>query len=275
MPLTLLRHATQKPPIGPQKLNIGNPLSKKLAAYWVLNEQGSATIYDAVRGLTGSLGTGVSWTSSVAGPALAFTGVSTQIISGSGGLEDIASNPYTVIARYLVTADIDNNFYFQIGSAFSTDKLLHLGDSFSQATRFNLFSDDSVINWSSKQLGNVHEVVTTQANDASNTKTVYLDGVQQATATATGLFSGDGSWKIGGVPAGSWYFNGTLMHVAVYGRALTAAEVRTFYAEPYAMFQTRPVQRWFTVVGAPTFDPGTMPWPAQAVPDVTLAVVGF
>jgi len=57
---------------------------------------------------------------------------------------------------------------------------------------------------------------------------IYVNGTQAASSTLTGNLSGWSSYNLalGGEPSGTRYWKGALHLVAIYSRALTAAEAR-------------------------------------------------
>lgn len=90
-----------------------------------------------------------------------------------------------------------------------------------------------------------HIVVT--VSKADNKAVIYLNGVAGTARTITGTLGsgtiGNGSWLIGNAVSatGSNPFNGSIDHVMVWGRAISADAVRALYRDPYQMFQPEPL----------------------------------
>lgn len=257
MPLTLLRHATQKPPMGPLKLDAGHPLAQGLVLALVINETGSQVINDAVgRNLLTKQGS-PTW-GSVAGSGL---GLSTT--TGGAGFQVAAPSsvamqpPLTIVWKgvYIGGAAANAGIFGVTFTNSDTSPFLAYSLEWDNGTpsprfAFNDGSFESVVPaisvaaGSSLWLAGVHtgslqffyQQDPYTANTAAGQKTLpisygspilYLGGVSYVSRT----------------PA-------VFHEVAhIYNRALSSAELAWLKAEPYSMFQTRPLQRWFTIPG--------------------------
>jgi hypothetical protein len=108
--------------------------------------------------------------------------------------------------------------------------------------------------------GQWHHLVITCSAATNGTVTVYLDGVQIGTATATGgnsscLFNATNGYAFGGSGWGSTY-DGSLADIAIYPTALTAAQVANHYALFSAgwavQYSGQRIQNILNVIGWPS-----------------------
>jgi hypothetical protein len=233
-------------PLGRVQVDRTHPLANGLIGFWPLNEGDGRRVTDAVNGLTGLGGVGSSWVGTVYGPGLAFSGVSTQEITG-GGLHLRGSTSATFLVGYRITADVDLQYFWRWGSVNGTRQAMHVCDAYSNSNRYRMFSDDHIMSWGIKELGVRQQIAITHANTSI---VLYRNGRQAGTSTAGGAFAGNGDWTIGG--AFGAYFAGTLDYVAAFNRALSAEEVALWHAEPFGVLQSRP--QWFVLADAG--DPG-------------------
>ena len=111
--------------------------------------------------------------------------------------------------------------------------------------------------------GNWHHLVAEQSSDGMK---LFVDGSLQATNPQTGSQAYDGYWKIGGDVtwnSSSYYFAGTLDEAAVYGTALSAADVLNHYnlgssianVPPVAAFSSTTTDLTSSLDGSGSTDP--------------------
>lgn len=252
---TLLRHATQKPPIGPLKLDIGHPLARSmgLCSAYVLSEFGSALVNDAIRPgigtatLSGS--TAPTWVSSSGGPALNFVAASSQLITVPntpglpGGTPVTVTAQFTVStfaadrkivawwltpANWLLAAQADGTLLWVFGSVSNA---LQLGSSAAGTIVANKLY--TAVCWSDGTTGGSGAI---------------LNGVNQSLTWApdnAGIAAGNtGNIMIGAATDGGFH-NGTVGLVLIGNRSCGPAAALQICAEPYCMFQAMPDRRWF------------------------------
>ncbi|ROR67375.1 PKD domain-containing protein [Agrococcus jenensis] len=136
----------------------------------------------------------------------------------------------------------------QTGSSGSYDRHVYMQNS--GRLTFGVYPGQvrTISSTASYNDGRWHHVVATQGADGI---ALFVDGnrvAQDTTVTTAQAYNG--FWRIGGDALGSWpgapsssYFRGTIDEVAVYGSALTSAQVSTHYAvgsgfqAPTATFQ--------------------------------------
>ena len=231
----------QKPLIGRQ-INWGNPLSRGLVAWWVMNEgcgprvydssgnQNTGTVYYPVwRPRSGRLGyvlggwdgVGTTYTIIPYKPILEATRITVSVwIMGT-----VAAGEFMLVAKFpdyssrsWILEVADGILKLYISSNGSTwDLVSNLG------TRLVI---DSI--W--------HQCVFTY--DQSMAK-IYVDGVLNASGGIAGtIFAGANPIEIGSTLGGSYtsssnYFD----HVMIWNRALSAGEVAQLYLDQFGMFR--------------------------------------
>jgi len=93
----------------------------------------------------------------------------------------------------------------------------------------------------------VYATVGYTYDNTANALLFYLNGVIDATLAPSAVsftYPAGNGLQIGQASAN---FNGDIVYLYRYNRVLAAAEVAELTAEPYAMFQTRPISRWWAL----------------------------
>src|SRR5580765_5918326 len=139
MPLTLLRHATQKPLAGPQKPDPGSTLSVGLQAFWLINENGGPVLNDASghgRNIPPFNASSLQgWTSTKDGPAIQGNG-STVIWSLPNTSAAYANGPVTLWARAITLQNGNNQYLCGFRQGNNNLYLLHLASSNTYEARY-------------------------------------------------------------------------------------------------------------------------------------------
>lgn len=261
--LILNRHAIQKPPVGPVEPLIGHPLIKGLVFATVFNENGSAVVNDAVSGRI-SGGIPGTWSSSRYGPGMLLNG-STQYVSFGDRIEwHPGGSDYTVVvfanppssASTIGLFSKRNNTSFvqlslmanvsnagggaspgQLGLYNSDGSAVLSGDTNSTAVIDGAYHQFAVTRSTSSMLL-YSDAVNLSINQAGVGNPIYT-GPEPIILGASGGSSG----AVGG------YLSGSIIYAYYWLRALSQAELRSLYAEPYQMFASRPIQRWIRIGG--------------------------
>lgn len=101
--------------------------------------------------------------------------------------------------------------------------------------------------------GNWHFVAVTV--DGGNTQTMYWDGQPVGTASVSAPASYNGVRWVGSDVGNFAQYFGLMDALLIYNRAISAAEVKQLYADPFIIYR-KPSRWWETVVGAaPTSKP--------------------
>lgn len=251
MAITAFRHAVQKPLPGPLKLDAGHELAQGLAADWVMNEYGSNTVVDSLgRGL-GTITGSVPWVSGPQGAALSFSGnVANYVSIADGGTTSFTNQDFTILITFKSTFTGQQALLSFADATGGTGgwEVFHgiAGD-----TTGKLYYSTTASPWEAPITkntvdGNWHTCVIV-INSAGSTG--YFDGVMSAVVSDASDRppAWTGTKYIGVRQNLTNPFTGQIARVAMWGRALTTADVARLYAEPYAMYQARPIQKWFFV----------------------------
>jgi hypothetical protein len=166
--------------------------------------------------------------SSVAGKidtALSFNG-SSQAVS-------IASNSQTQLSSAgTLEAWIKSSTTTGTLAAVTKSSAYWLGLSAGKAALYDWTSSTTCVDSTTIADGAWHHVVVTLSSGVTNGSIIYVDGVQKKTCTWTPV-SQTGYVAIGAVQTGvstySQYFNGSIDHVKILNRALTADDVLAEY----------------------------------------------
>lgn len=258
MPLTLLRHATQKPPPGPLKLDIGHPLSQQLAFATILNDYGNGTPGELLTRVAGSL-TG-SWASTPYGSAASLTAATDGINFGNNPAWAPGTNPFTIVAFANPTASSQSSgLWSRRANGGGTAIILGanlasnggglngvLGTYNASPVLAAQSTSTTVINGGYHQFAVTRTGVTVALYSDAVSLAVTLGNAGNVNYTATdSVFVG--TFGNGNAALSGYQLNGQAVYAYYWNRALSAAEIASLYAEPYAMFQTRPLQRWFVL----------------------------
>lgn len=250
MPLTLLPHATQKPPVGPLTVDIGNPLSGGLVFASPLTEYGSNVVNDYSPGYagTGALKATPPWQSGSLGAQLGFDGTTQYVDFGTAPAARTAAK-LSIVAWIVHRGTVSARAMVGWFQSSATTYEFRLTDTH----KLELLKEASASLGVST--GTVPSNTLTQVGvtyDGTN-GLFYVDGAQGSSFTSTNTFSYAASDNIRiasqSGASGSEFFNGSIAAVYIWNRVLSAGEMASITAEPFQLFRTRPIQRWFVVGG--------------------------
>lgn len=230
----------QKPPPSSQVLP-GHALAAGLAGSWPFNEAGGLATLDASdrtasagafstfstarpTWATGRFGPGVSFPGNTGGsgavtlPAIPGTFTAASVVMWLRNVANVpGNNNNTGLVRLTSDATLRSHYPFTDGIIYLS--LLRPG----RVTVGNVGVDKS--QW--------HQLAVTSSPTAYK---VYQNGVEVFTGSSPGSFSFTGGNYIG-ASENVYNYQGTIDHLHLWtGRALTAAEVKALYAEPFAFY---------------------------------------
>jgi hypothetical protein len=245
-------HPQQKPVLG-TTLNGAHPLARGLGAYWALNEGGGAFVGSATQhpAPTSPLGAGVA-TPTWAGGGISFAGQ--QLISVAND-PSIQTNQFSLFAG-IVPASFggthDSNSVFAFG---------RYSFYISVGTGAVCLFTNSAGSWvdGTRQMAVGQQHVVGATKDATK-RNVYLNGAWDNSSPDAGAIPYDTSGgMIGNRPDAAnptTQFNGLILWVGWWTRALSPAEIQQLYLDPYAPYQ--PQRRvWATGAAAALVSPPT------------------
>lgn len=241
-----------------------HPLSEGLVAHWLTNEGTGSTLYDLTRSYDASMSgfnftSSSGWTEGRNGSALLFDG----------------SNDYASLASLDLTNTDKMSLSFWIKwSSVNTPILLEYSTSYAANNAFVLDLNDgalgrilladhttsgynSAFTSGSYNDGKWHHVVATIDRGLGvYQNSLYVDGAYDTiqspnyTADINGNFGGPYPFYIGSRAGGGYFFSGGLEDIRLYKRALTRAEARWLYEEPFADIECQIQRKWWFVPGA-------------------------
>jgi hypothetical protein len=245
--------------------------------YWPLDDApGSSVARERVSNSVGNIYGGV--TLGVADPwgqsgAATFDGSTGEIVDSNSWTSANTGSPYSIEFFYRTTGTVGGVIEHNQTSAAGTISGSYSRDvvmSGSGGTTLNGYNYSTsgvhVVDVAATNDGNWHHCVLT--HDGTSTMTLYRDGGQVAIIAVTGVYVAAFFWRIGHTfltSAGSsgtlGYFTGSLAHIAIYTRALSAGEIASHYSSLLGVILPVPV-RVGSVNGAAGTGPYVIPVPA-------------
>ena len=222
-----------KPMLG-QQINWGNPLTKGLVGYWLMNEGGGSKIYDfnENRKNIGTI-TNAIWVPGKFGSCLNFDGTG-DYVSISGPTVPGGNAPFTFLAWIYPSSNtaISDSIIWDL----TDQNLLRISESGTTQAQvvFNAFTTNDRV---SSGTGTITLNAWNQVvglYDGSQMK-IYTNGLFRAAVTPTGTYAASTMSRIGTRGATN-DFDGKIDSVMCFNRALSASEIAELYREPFAMF---------------------------------------
>jgi hypothetical protein len=203
-----------------------------LISSWKFNENTGTTAYDETGNNNAVFGAGSSapaWISAVIGTGLSFGGT-TSYISIPNGI-NLTNSSFTISfwAKRSSISNVANDFVIGIGSSMSGNQSIHLGFRNTDVFVCGFYGNDLDTTTTYTDTTNWHHYSCTfDAN--SKKRTIYMDGILQATGYATNNFIGTNITANIGAPgwisaSATGFFHGLVDNVRIYNRALPPEEV--------------------------------------------------
>lgn len=244
-----------KPPMG-VLINWAHPLAGRLVSLWDFNERGGMSVADLAQVKTkGTMQAGASWVGTGKwGAAIDFDHSTGHIQVSQQGRYGLSSGPFTVaFAIRDDTVYSSLGTYHRILSWYDGSKNIQagLGQGASSPNRmFYLINSATAITpqiISAGDCGLGHHIVVITF-DGTN-YAMYLDGKETSGGGSGGgavtvYTSESNTLYIGQRGGGAAYIDGQMDLVAIWARALSADEARTFTSNPFALFL--PAKVYFT-----------------------------
>lgn len=225
----------------------GHPLGADLIGAWLLNEQGGDVVQESTRGqLATRVGTqywgrdGLTFANSISDHWDAAAAACVRALDNP--------NQITVAARVFIATSAQSGIFEKtIGGTVNSHYSLFLDNPVGSTNNLNFRVIDNAA--AQKNAVSGTNVVTQGLWDFAGTYDganirCFANGIVQNTTAATNPpATGNGVAQIGSL-VGFYGFSGSILHVMVWRRALTQAEIMDLHIAPYAMFG-QPSQMWW------------------------------
>lgn len=229
----------QKPPLGVQ-INWAHPISRGLVGCWLMNEGSGNKIYDlSNNNNNGTFYGNTSWIPGKYGSCLDFDGSGDYVSLGSGVFQEVDNSPITVTAQ--IKAPVQSAVYGGILDHAQGSGPKGFGLALGNNGRL-CFYNSGTQTWHTwlptLDLDNQQWHFVAATLDQSGNLIFYADGEKSSpiisslfNVSTAGAYIGAKYWySIDG------YFLGRIDHVMLFNRALTIAEIRQLYQEPFCIF---------------------------------------
>ena len=215
----------------------GHALSRGLVGYWPMNEAAGATLMEAsgkrtnINGTLNSPGTGQKWEPGNFGTAIAFDG-----LNGNVTVPDYAEARFTAdmtVSCWIRTRLVQSNTGIVAKWTGNTGWTLvtHIASQV-------IFQVDDAAN---RAIAGITDAVWNHivCVRSGTTIYVYINGIEGGTDTVTTLTSTTRVIEIGSYND-TLRFDGKIDNVLLYDRALSVAEIRQLYINPFVCLIPKP-----------------------------------
>jgi len=208
-----------------------DPLAKGLVGYWPMWEGAGSRVMDLAGGNQGTT-SNVTWEMGPHGPITTYNGSTSYIAGGSC----IALEAGSICMRLRSTDTSWNPQYgFMLQGADATVFGVTIPDAAAQKFR-GQFQFVSVVATAGYVAGQWYDVAVTY--DGSALK-LYIDGLWNNQTVDTKRTMPVSTMTIGNWAAYSTALQGSIEYVSLYDRALSPAEVKSLYQDPYRLITPR------------------------------------
>ena len=228
------------------RLQRGHPLARGLIAAWTFHEGSGPSLVDiSGRGNTGTLQNAPSWSGGQFGSSLSFNAASSQSVLTTN---TALSNDFTFLVWFRPTATAaftriaDKNYIagFWLGHAGSGSGMWG-GGVIEYGSSYGIFVPLATNEW--------HQLVSRRSG---TTHTIIGDGGAVSTSNIVASTALDATAvRFGVAHNGSGYFSGQISQVLFWNRAVSDADIKALYLDPFAMFRPRRVLKLSAVTAHP------------------------
>ena len=231
-----------KPPITAE-LDCNHPLARGLAGCWLMNEGGGTLVRDASGGISHGTVSGATRVISERGPVLYFDGNNDWVDISQAALPAFGTRDFTVVAWVKLPQDDTARAILSKGNVSVGEFLLE--KSSSDALRVYAADSGVQASWGGTDSW-PSDVWTQVAITRSGARvTLYQNAVPGGTdTTGSGDINTTIDWRIGARANDTSDYIGYVSDVGIWYRALTPAEIRSLYLDPYQMFRRSPIELW-------------------------------
>lgn len=225
-----------KPPRGIQ-LNRSHPLVRGLVGCWLMDELGNGFLFDACNGNHGAIWYGDPvFGDGCFGSAVHFDGVTDTINCGTSDILDLTS-AITILVWLKLAANtgrqnIVDRGYYNAPDDQGGYSLQYRGDLTPKRFYFVTRNDGTIVAQYDYDTTNEWVQLVGVYNGSNNI--LYVNGVEQHSVSSIGIKSTSGrSLQFSNT---TFTINGSIDHIMIWGRALSASEVAWLCREPFCMF---------------------------------------
>ena len=249
-------------------INPLHPLSKGLVGYWLFNEGTGSKVYDiSGHGNHGTLKNmapnvqNSGWTGNKFGGGLKFDGSNDYVLISRNSLIDVVSNSKITLSAWiypLSDGEGDSGRIFGKSVFSTTDGYFFCVNAESSGEveiygRVYHATTNAQTNGTSKLAINQWHHVAMVYNELNDNKVkLYVNGVLDAGAQQAGSGAiGDDSDRdlhIGEAVDLNRAFDGSIDEVRIYNRALSIAEIKILYHNPFCNLSHVPIRRYYVPI---------------------------
>jgi len=224
-------------PIRGLRLNKSHPLARGLVGCWLCNEGTGDTVFDlSGNGNTGTLQADAHFVPGKFGFALGFDGTGDYV---GDDTQLVSAYPFTFSAWAFKNDNGGNGNIVGLFDASAVDVIYAVYiDSVGIPTIYGRNSGEFTLKAGTTDVRDAWHHIIAIFNSATD-RMLYVDGVLEVSDSVLVNYNSNvDRWDIGrlGDDTATAYFDGTIDHVLLYNRALTAQEIGRLYREPFCIF---------------------------------------
>jgi prepilin-type N-terminal cleavage/methylation domain-containing protein len=205
---------------------------------WDFDECSGAITDQSETNSGGTLQGNATWsadTSSGRGCSLALDGTGDYVTHTKGF--PLANRSFTVSTWAKRGANGTTQYVFSQGSVLAANQFLFIIFNNTNHFQCSIYGSDLATTEIYTDAKWHHYICTFDVTTLK--RTIYVDGVLKASNMASSAYIGTNTTYVGSQLGATYYFNGNIDDVRVYGRALSSLEVENMFAESISKFVTK------------------------------------
>lgn len=242
-----------KPPIGLAQIDWSHPLARGLVGCWLFNEGGGSRVFDSARrnhGTLTNMDPASDWVNGKFGRALDFDGSDDYVnfgdYSATDGLRRLSVD-LVVRVDNVTNSTPGRHWVGKWGGAFGTNCEWIISQADGQGGKLVFAAVTNGANYfllttTSNILTSGAWVRISVVWNGGTVGSIFVNGVQQAVTNSslgspTAIMTSTAEMRFGRQTAGTASLAGRIDRCVIYNRALTAAEVRQLYVDPFCFIR--------------------------------------
>lgn len=229
-----------KPSVASSVIDRTHPIGKSILGAWLFNEGGGLKACD-IGGLKnhGVLTNGPTWTTGRGGRGIQFDGTDSNVVTTHKDQYNVGTGDYSFAVWYKTPGKTGTAQPEVIGTkdnaATGTGILMYcMSDGGDDPGKIRFYSGGSLYAMSTGRVDDNkwHHFVGIRKNGVL---WIYVDGLANGSQAYTGTpdVSTNDFWIFGSYPGGAYPAVGVIDSAIFFKRALSAAEIRSLYVDPY------------------------------------------